>query len=293
MIRLMTIPLLGLWVGLGTVSEGYGAVGQPLGNPHEDESRFKSMPWHLVDLWWNFKEPTPFERLEVEVTIDTDVPEPVPLYIAPIGLGHLGETPFYGGIQTQSDGYTRENPRLRKIGPGLLFSRWEERRVEAVRPAEGGLFQSSGHEGDFVSVRRPYRWTKGTYTYRLVKMERDDLGDEVFTWVGAFLESHERHETIFIGALRFPGDKLTLKPAVANFVEIYGPRIPVSRIPRVTVTFGPPIVNGKRPEQVSAEAIYPKGVPDYAEARAVDGRVVVEVGKPVETRPQRQVRLID
>ena len=39
------------------------------------------------------------------------------------------------------------------------------------------------------------------------------------------------------------------------------------------------------------EAIYPKDVPDYAEAKASDGSVVIEVGKPVEGRVERKVRL--
>jgi len=46
---------------------------------------------------------------------------------------------------------------------------------------------------------------------------------------------------------------------VANFVEVYGRRRPVADIPRVTVTFGPLVVNGKAPKNPTAEAIYPKG----------------------------------
>jgi hypothetical protein len=141
----------------------------------ETEPDYAPMPWHLVDTWWDIGAPTPFESLAVDVTISDDVPSSVNLYIAPIGLGHLSGTPFYGGIQTQSDGNTRKDPHLRSIGPGLLLSMWGERSLDAIRPAEGGLLQSSGHEGDFVSVRRPYRWEKGTYTYRLTRMDREEI----------------------------------------------------------------------------------------------------------------------
>ena len=41
-----------------------------------------------------------------------------------------------------------------------------------------------------------------------------------------------------------------------------------------------------------ATAVYPKNVPDYAEAIAADGEIVVEVGQPVENRQERSVRLI-
>ncbi len=42
----------------------------------------------------------------------------------------------------------------------------------------------------------------------------------------------------------------------------------------------------------SAEAIYPKRVPDYADTVVKDNRLVITVGKPVEERTKRTVRLI-
>lgn len=260
--------------------------------PPKAEATYARMPWHLVDTWWDTGEEPVFESLAVDVTISDDVSSSVNLYIAPIGLGHLGKIPFYGGIQTQSDGTSRQERRLRKIGPGLLFSMWGERRLEAIRPSEGGLFQSSGHEGDFVSVRRPYAWAKGQYTYRLSRMDRETIGGETFTWVGAFVYSHERDENVFVGALRFPGTDLPLGRKVANFVEVYGTRRPVSEIPKLTIAFGPPVVNGKTPEHPTAVAIYPKGVPDYADTVAQEGSLVINIGVPVAGREKRKVELI-
>lgn len=257
-----------------------------------DESKFARMPWHLVDTWWDLGRATPFESLAVDVTISDDVPSSVSLYLAPIGLGHLNKSAFYGGIQTRSDGYTRADRKLRVIGPGYLFSMWGERSHDAIRPSEGGFCQSSGHEGDFVSVRRPFAWTKGRYTYRLTRMDREEVDGKPATWVGAFVYSHAKDETVFVGALRFPGENLTLARRVANFVEIYGRRRPVADIPKLTVTFGPPVVNGKKPDNPTAEAVYPKGVPDYADAVAKDGAIVVTVGKPVDARQKRRVVLI-
>ncbi len=259
----------------------------------KDEKKYTPMPWHLVDHWWNIGQDTPFESLAVDVTISADVPSSVNLYIAPIGLAHLSKTPFYGGIQTQVDGYTKKEQKLRTLGPGFLFSMWGERSLDAIRPADGGFCQSSGHEGDFVSVRRPFEWKKGKYTYRLVKMDREEIDGKPYTWVRAFVYSHDKDENLFVGALRFKGEKLVLDRKVANFVEVYGRRRPVADIPKVTVTFGPPVVNGKAPKNPTAEAIYPKGVPDYADTVAKDGSLVVTVGNPVEGREKRRVRLIE
>ena len=261
--------------------------------PAGDEKKtYARMPWHLVDTWWDIGKETPFESLAVSVEISDDVPDSVNLYIAPIGLGHLNKTPFYGGIQTRSDGNTKKDPKLRVLGPGFLFSMWGERRLDAIRPADGGFLQSSGHEGDFVSVRRPHAWKKGKYTYRLTRMDQETIEGQPFTWVGAFVRSHEKDENLFVGALRFKGEKLMLAGKVANFVEIYGRQKPVSEIPKLTITFGPPVVNGIAAKKPTAEAVYPKGVPDYADAAAKDGSLVITVGRPIEGREKRRVKLI-
>lgn len=51
-------------------------------------------------------------------------------------------------------------------------------------------------------------------------------------------------------------------------------------------------MNGKAAKNPTAEAIYPKGVPDYADTVAKDGSLVVTVGTPVESRDERRVKLI-
>jgi len=141
-------------------------------------------------------------------------------------------------------------------------------------------------------VRRPYQWSKGTYTYRVVRMDREMVEGKPYTWVGAFVYSHEKDENIFIGALRFPGENLVLDRNIANFVEVYGRAIPVEQIPKVTVTFGNLRVNGKPLDALAATAIYPDGVPDYANATGEDGHLVVRVGEPVEDRVQRRVKVL-
>jgi len=241
------------------------------------QQNFRPMPWHLVDIWWDTGEDRPFESYAIDVTISEAVPSSVNRYIAPIGLGQLSGTKFYGGIQTMADGYTKQIRRLRKIGPGFLMSMWGQRTLDAIRPSLGGLCQSSGHEGDFVSVRRPYEWSKGTYTYRVVHMDKEMVEGQPFTWVGAFVYSHGKDENVFVGALRFAGENLVLDRKIASFVEVYGRAIPVEQIPKVSVTFGNLRGNGHPVETPAATAIYPDGVPDYADTTAQDGRLVVRV----------------
>jgi hypothetical protein len=275
-----------LLVVVATALSGSGIV-------FAEEPEYARMPWHLVDLWWDLGEDTPFESYSIDVTISEDVPSTTNLYIAPIGIAHLNKIPFYGGIQTQTDGHTKTSGRIRKIGHGLLMSMWGERSLDAIRPSIGGLCQSSGHEGDFVSVRRPYEWSKGTYTYRVVRMDEEIIDGKTHTWVGAFVYSHEKDENVFIGALRFKAEDLVLSKSVASFVEVYGQRIPVVEIPKVTVTFGNLRINGQAANVSAVQAIYPKGVPDYADAKLKDGWVIIEVGEPVEGRTARRVELME
>ena len=256
------------------------------------EPRYSRMPWHLVDVWWDIGADVPFQSYSIDVTISDDVPSSTNLYIAPIGLGHFGKAQFYGGIQTQVDGHTKKDAEVRKLGPGFLFSMWGERSLDAIRPSIGGFCQSSGHEGDFVSVRRPYEWHKGKYTFKMVRMDREEIDGKPFTWVGVFVYSHEKDENAFVGALRFQGDDLVLSRKLASFVEVYGRRIPVAEIPKVTVTLGNLVVNGRPVSVSSAEAVYPRGVPDFADASMEDDNLVIKVGEPVEGRGERTVRLI-
>ena len=123
-------------------------------------------------------------------------------------------------------------------------------------------------------------------------MDKEEIDGKPCTWVGVMVYSHNRDENVFVGALRFRGENLVLARKVASFVEVYGQRIPLSQIPKVKVTFGNLRVNGKPAKILSAEAVYPDNVPDYADAIAGDGAVVVSVGEPVENRKERSVQLI-
>jgi hypothetical protein len=123
-------------------------------------------------------------------------------------------------------------------------------------------------------------------------MDKEVIDDKPHTWVGAYLYSHERDENIFIGALRFPGENLTLGRKVASFVEIYGRAIPVEEIPQLEVTFDNLRINGQSIDKLTATAHYPDGVPDFANAVAREKSLVVHVGEKVADRQQRAIPLL-
>lgn len=98
--------------------------------------------------------------------------------------------------------------------------------------------ESSGHEGDFISVRNDFTWSEGTYRLCLHKsdvVEGEPLpasynaetiaygwGRYEHTWVRMEATDMKTNETTTIGALAFPGKTLSLSALNVIFVEIYG-----------------------------------------------------------------------
>lgn len=244
-------------------------------------------PWHLVDIWWNFDKPTPdFKSLEVDVTIDRDIPDTYNLYIAPVGIAKINGLQFYGGLQTNVNGWASKKSRTRvHPGKGAIFSRWSHDLKQPiglnhVRTVAGGLCESAGYEGQFCSIRRPYEWTAGTYTYSIIKGELEIIKGKPHTWFRCMVRSHKDGASTYMGSLRFEGSKFTFWERNAAFVEIYATsKIPRSGIPKVKVTFGYPRVNGVEPGLKSVYAYYnPQRSPQCAKTNGVTRSIVVEVG---------------
>src|SRR5262249_7564919 len=83
-------------------------------------------PWHLVNVWWVFEQPTEhFESLEIELTIDRDVPDSYNLYVSPCGIAKINGKDFYGGLQSNINGWANSTNHTRAHpGKGAIFSRW-------------------------------------------------------------------------------------------------------------------------------------------------------------------------
>ncbi|MEI8289982.1 MAG: hypothetical protein WCH99_10955 [Verrucomicrobiota bacterium] len=248
-------------------------------------------PWHLADIWWTFENPTPhFQSLEVEVTIDRDVPATINLYVSPCGLARINGLDFYGGLQSNINGWADATNHTRvHPGKGAIFSRWSRDkktpvRLEHVRIAGPDcLVESAGYEGEFASVRRPFAWTKGTYTYQIVKAKTEMSDGKTNTWFACRVKDSagQTHE---IGSLRFEGDDFTFWPKHSAFVEVYSTeKIRRSAIPEVKITFGYPRLNGQPPKLKSASVNHPgpgerSAAPDCATAIADGSKVIVTVG---------------
>ena len=249
------------------------------------------LPWHLADVWWTFEETTPnFESLEVDITIDRDVPDTVNLYVAPCGIARINGLDFYGGLQSNINGWANATNQTRvHPGKGAIFSRWSNDKktpvgLDNVRVAGTNcLVESAGYEGEFASVRRPFAWTKGSYTYQIARNQTEVMDGKTNTWFTCRVQdaTGQSHE---IGSLRFEGSDFTFWARHAAFVEVYSTaKIPRSEIPEVKVTFGYPRLNGQPPKLKAASVVHPgpgerSGSPDCAKAIAEGASVVVTVG---------------
>ena len=67
-----------------------------------------------------------------------------------------------------------------------------------------------------------------------------------------------------------------------NKVAFYGPRIPLTSIPKITVTFEAWRINGKATPPQSALAYYPRNVPQYVESKVEGKQVIGTIGKNVD-----------
>lgn len=124
-------------------------------------------PLHFVDTFLKLgKREVPFESFSIDIDVKTEIPDGYAFYIAPLN-GEINHMPFYGGIQTQSNGISIKNGVVRNIGRGGIFSRWMERSEKALKTK--GYYFSSDAEGDFISVRNKVKWDKGLYRIKIYK----------------------------------------------------------------------------------------------------------------------------
>ena len=209
---------------------------------------------------------------------------------------------FYGGIQTNINGWAnRENHERIHPGKGAIFSRWSDDKttpigLEHVRTAGADcLIESAGYEGEFASVRRPFAWTKGTYTYSITKGENETVNGKECTWFQCRVKD-SAGAVQEVGSLRFEGTDFTFWPKHSAFVEVYSTaKIPKSGIPKVNVTFGWPRLNGRegRVEKsirlLSRSTKGSPGSPDCAWIKADGESCVVEVG-PIFKRDEAKRR---
>ena len=263
--------------------------------------KLPGLPWHVANIWWEFEKPVEhFTSLEMDVTIDRDVASDYNLYVSPCGIAKINDLQFYGGIQTNINGWPGKESRERVFpGKGAIFSRWSNDKktpigLDHVRTAGVDcVVESAGYEGEFASVRRPFAWSKGTYTYCIKKGEKEVVKGVECTWFQCSVKDSAGavHE---VGSLRFEGTDFTFWPRHSAFVEVYSTaQIPKSGIPKANITFGWPRLNGEKVPLKRAHAFYPNeggpDSPDCAWIKADGENAVVEVG-PIFKRDEAKRR---
>ena len=214
-------------------------------------------PQGMAYAWWHWAEGQ--ASLEIDVTLHTNVPDwsdDNGLYLAPV-QGRIADTGFYFGLQTDVS-----RPGVGKTGKGVIFSRWETRDLADARTAPGGFAETAGYEGDFISVRRPYAWSAGTYRLRLARYDRDRSGD----WFGLWITDTARGRTTWIGALRFPCVQdcpATIAPSFGSWVEVYGGTpIRLLDIPAWHVSITAPLGGWEATLPVYVDTVYHDRVPN-------------------------------
>ncbi len=143
-----------------------------------DLYQLHDLPEHLAYIRWGWiraqdaegKRYDEVAEIVIEFTIHNDV-EPMGGgfgYYLMLGYSRISGVPFYFGVQTD----VKYPDVALSYGKGLIFSRWETRDLANARTApEDGWTESSGHEGDFIGVRRSYAWGPGDYRVRLAPDE--------------------------------------------------------------------------------------------------------------------------
>lgn len=201
-------------------------------------------PEHMAYIWWEWslaERKRGFEQIELPFTIHNE-PQEMPgrtgLYLM-LCSGEINSVGFYFGLQTNV--HSPEPPHDR--GKGLLFSRWEERDLANARSVEqDGWTQSSGHEGDFIGVRRSYDWGPGSYVVRIGPDGRDQQGN----WIGLWITDLGTDETTWIGSLRFPRvtGETRIEGSCYSTLEVYGGPIRPIDIGELHVSMSRPVGDG-------------------------------------------------
>ncbi|MYB76123.1 MAG: hypothetical protein F4X83_03310 [Chloroflexi bacterium] len=198
----------------------------------------------MTNIWWEWPtRRTGFDELVVDFTIHNDVElaERQGYYLM-LAFGSISDADFYFGIQTNVHSpippYTR--------GKAVIFSRWDERDLGLAKWDEMyGFAQSSGHEGDFIGVRRLYDWGIGDYRARLAP---EGLADEHGRWFSLWVTDLATEVTTWVGSLRFPlvDRNAQITKSVYSTMEIYGagPVRPID-LPVWHVSIAPPRADGE------------------------------------------------
>ena len=243
-------------------------------------------PEHMVYAYWDWDYQNPLRNQQSalnEITVEIEIHNDIELAGSGNGIylmvcnGDVDGIGYYFGLQTDMHNNNANVPS-RNTGKGLIYSRWKESNLVNARIPDDGFTESSGHEGEFIGVRRNYEWGAGKY---LLRMGQDGPDDSAGRWYGLWITDLATETETWIGSLRFPlvGGRALLGPRCYNTVEIYGPPIAPRDIPYWKVTLNPPQGDGK-PATVTNSGFSPftGGFRNTRLSYDETGAVIYEVG---------------
>jgi hypothetical protein len=174
----------------------------------------------------------------------------------------------------------------------FIWSRWNTRDKANAWVADGGWIESAGYENDFVGIRYPYQWTKGTYTVHLAMRETDAVG----TWYELRIYDHQKLEWQKVGRLRFPTttDGLPFfEDNGGSWVEVFGGTKSSEDIGLFHYSIGGIYTCGRKVRARQVELRYAERTPNCDVAIDPDGRRVHVIfgGQTRRTTPPGKYRI--
>ncbi|MCY4082027.1 MAG: SH3 domain-containing protein [Caldilineaceae bacterium] len=273
----------------------------PTATPAPELAKLIKTPEHMAHLWWEWGRDRDFagdgregiRELTFDFTVHDDpgdFSEEYGLYLM-LCKGDIADTGFYFGLQTNAFGHPDESGRK-----ALIFSRWETRDLAFARVAdsEETWVESSGHEGDFIGVRRAYNWGAGEYRVNMAPHGADPDGE----WFGVWITDKATYETTWIGSLKFPYEngRAAIRASVYTTLEIYGGKqIEAFRIPAWHVSLRRPLGDGIESESFVSGYAGIWGELENSEVRydRADGEVHIVAGGDTERRTPAQTAFFD
>jgi hypothetical protein len=227
---------------------------------------------------WDFPRGMRIESLSWDLTFHTEFADTpglfVQLYDGPVnGIGK------YFGFQTTIDG---------GLGRGLLYSRWETRDRRLARAGSGSLFYDSGHEGDFISVRKSYGWKKGSYRVEFQIVESGVDG----VWYGLTCVDMATNSQVDVGSLFFPHGS-GISNGCGTWLELYTTTFDPDNLLLVEFSIDRFLANGDTPPEAVPITYKPEEIPSRNTNVVLEPvRIIIRAGKGVQekTPPGRHVR---
>ena len=255
----------------------------------DDLYELAAAPEHMASMWWKWRGQDTFEKLTIDFTIhnDTELRGRHGLYFM-AAYSWISDVPFYFGLQT--DVHSPEPPRRR--GKGLIFSRWDTRDLALARWHDTeGWNQSSGHEGDFIGVRRSYDWGAGEYRFQLAP---DGEAEADGRWFGVWITDKATGVETWAGSLKFPmvNRKAEIRDSTYSTLEVYGSPIRPIDIPEWHVSIEPHQGDGRKADAGTVDYSWIHGEIMNSDVSYHRGRGVVDfrVGGLTERRgPEKAV----